>query len=288
MADQRKPWMKWYTRDWRGKPALRMCSYAARGLWIDMLTLMAEAEHYGFLLVEGVGAPTAKQLAGLLGGTEREVAKLLKELGDANVYSVTGQDLPPKIAELVPVDMPAGVILSRRMVRDKAKADRDRTNGSGGGNPRLLGTDNRGVNPTANPQRSEARGQRSEEPAAPFRAREDRALEAWQCKAQVMGWRQAEFMTSTRRFRLAAILDQFGGLDGWDRALAKASEARFFLDDNDRPQAWFSLDWLLDGDHVARLLEGAYAERRKPAAGANTREDWNTRRIREAKEAVRQ
>lgn len=162
MADQRKPWIKWYTRDWRGKPALRMCSYAARGLWIDMLTLMAEAEHYGFLLVEGVGAPTPRQLAGLLGGTEREIAKLLAELRDANVYSVTGGELAAKIAELVPADMPAGVILSRRMVRDKAKADRDRTNGSGGGNPKLRGKVNPGVNPHANPQRSEIRGQRLE------------------------------------------------------------------------------------------------------------------------------
>ena len=161
MADQRKPWVKWYTRDWRADAPLRMCSYAARGLWADMLTLMAESRHFGFLLVEGV-VPTARQLAGLLGGTEREIAKLLLELRKANVYSVTGQPMPADVEVLVPADLPADVILSRRMVRDKAKAERDRANGSGGGNPKLRGRDNQGVNPHANPQRSEARDQREE------------------------------------------------------------------------------------------------------------------------------
>lgn len=155
-ANTRHPWIKWYTRDWRADPPLRMCSYAARGLWADLLSLMAESRAVGFLLIEDV-VPTCKQLAGLLGGTEKEIAKLRAELCEANVYSVTGYPMPDDVAALVPADMPHGVILSRRMVRDKAKADRDSENGKGGGNPNLIGLDNLGVNPSANPQKSEAR-----------------------------------------------------------------------------------------------------------------------------------
>lgn len=165
MADKRKPWMKWYTRDWRSNAKLRMCSYAARGLWADIISLMAEAEHFGFLMINGI-VPTCKQLAGLLGGTEREVAKLRDELGDANVYSVTGSDMPEDVRALIPAGIPDGVVFSRRMVRDAAKAIQDRENGKGGGNPKLREPHKEGVNPQSNPQRSEIRNQSSEAKAS--------------------------------------------------------------------------------------------------------------------------
>jgi hypothetical protein len=160
-----------------------MCSFAARGLWADLLSLMHESNQCGFLIVEGI-VPTPKQLVGLLGGSEKEIRELLDELGKAKVYSVTGGDMPDDVKALIPAGMPDGVILSRRMVRDEAKAAKDRANGKGGGNPKLSGGDNgaggeggqkegqgdnppdekttqgvgQGVNPPANPQRLEVRG----------------------------------------------------------------------------------------------------------------------------------
>lgn len=127
---RRQPWMKWYPSDWRADPQLRMCSYAARGLWADLLTLMHEAEPYGHLIVGSV-APSTKQLAALLGATPKETEALLRELGEAGVFSRNE----------------AGVIYSRRMVRDWEKAEADRKNGRNGGNPALKG----GVNPPHNP-----------------------------------------------------------------------------------------------------------------------------------------
>ena len=48
--DTRKlPWMKFYPADWRADPALRMCSLAARGLWMEMLSIMHEADPRGSL-----------------------------------------------------------------------------------------------------------------------------------------------------------------------------------------------------------------------------------------------
>ena len=159
MAERKQPWRKWYPKDWRADAPLRMCSYAARGLWADLLTLMHESNAVGFLLVEGV-APNSRQLAGLLGGGEKEVRKLLAELGEANVYSVVGGRVPEDVQALIPADMAKGVLLSRRMVRDEAKATKDRENGKGGGNPNLRQPDNPpsngGVNPQANPQKSES------------------------------------------------------------------------------------------------------------------------------------
>jgi len=181
--EKRQPWMKWHTRDWRADVPLRMCSYAARGLWVDLLSLMHESATYGFLLVEGV-IPTVRQLAGLLGGSERKIKPLLMELGKANVYSVTGKPMPEDVEALVPTGMPDGVIFSRRMVRDKAKADCDRNNGGLGGNPGLKPPANGGVNPQANAQRAEVREQMFDEgrpnglpseehhPAVPIAARE--------------------------------------------------------------------------------------------------------------------
>lgn len=172
MSKKRQPWRKFYSKDWRGDAPLRMCSFAARGLWVDLLSLMHESKHCGFLFVDEV-VPTPRQLAGLLGGSEKEIKALLAELADNGVFSLTGQDMPDDVKGLVPAGMPDGVMLSRRMVRDEAKAAKDRENGKGGGNPNLKGGDNGGgfeptgesgapvnggVNPPANPQKPEVRG----------------------------------------------------------------------------------------------------------------------------------
>jgi hypothetical protein len=138
---RRAPWLKFYSSDWRADPGLRMCSYAARGLWVDLLTLMHEAEPYGHLLVSGC-APTARDLAGLLGGTEREIAGLLAQLEAKRVFS-RNQD---------------GSIYSRRMVRDREQAEKDRANGKRGGNPKVKREQSvevkGGVNPPDNPTRN--------------------------------------------------------------------------------------------------------------------------------------
>jgi hypothetical protein len=140
--DARKlPWMKFYPADWRADPALRMCSLAARGLWMEMLSIMHEADPRGSLLING-NTISAKQLASLCGATLRETIALLTELDAAGVFSRADD----------------GTIFSRRMKRDDEKAERDKTNGKAGGNPRL----NAGVNPPDKAQRPEAIFQKRE------------------------------------------------------------------------------------------------------------------------------
>jgi hypothetical protein len=121
-----QPWMKFYPSDWRADPALRSCSMAARGLWMEMLCLMHEASPRGSLLINGQQV-TGKQLASLCGTGLTETVRWLGELAGAGVFSRDEN----------------GTIYSRRIRRDDEKALRDKANGKGGGNPALT----KGVNP---------------------------------------------------------------------------------------------------------------------------------------------
>jgi len=104
-AAKKRPWLKFYPQDWRGDPKLRMCSIGARGLWVEMICLMHEAEPYGHLLINKVPV-TNRQLASLAGIPQADCMKYLLELESSGVYSRT----------------PEKTIFSRRMVRDEEKS----------------------------------------------------------------------------------------------------------------------------------------------------------------------
>jgi hypothetical protein len=112
--------MKFYPQDWRSDEKLRMCSLAARGLWIEMLALMHRSERYGHLLVSG-RVPTDAQLAVLVGAPHDQLPMLLAELDGAGVFSRAA----------------SGAIYSRRMTRDKRKSEKARRNGKKGGDASL-------------------------------------------------------------------------------------------------------------------------------------------------------
>lgn len=113
-------WIKFWPADWQRDPALRMCPLAARGLWIEMLCVMHEADPYGHLLING-RAPNTRQMATLFGVPEKDVTRMLAELEEAGVFSRTED----------------GTIYSRRMVKDEARRVKARIDGRKGGNPRL-------------------------------------------------------------------------------------------------------------------------------------------------------
>lgn len=114
------PWLKFYPTDWRSDPKLRMCGLSARGLWIELISIMHEATPYGHLLVSGL-APTDTQLAVLVGASSDQIPGLVGELEAAGVFSRTRE----------------GVIYSRRMTRAAKKSAIARKNGKNGGNPTL-------------------------------------------------------------------------------------------------------------------------------------------------------
>ena len=115
-----EPWLKFYTSDWRADPRLKMCSPAARGMWIEMICLMHEATPYGHLMIHGQ-SPNEAQLASLTGILSAEVPDLIGELERLGVFSRTRE----------------GVIYSRKLVRMASRAAVSRKNGKKGGNPTL-------------------------------------------------------------------------------------------------------------------------------------------------------
>jgi hypothetical protein len=162
----KNPWFKFYAADWRADPRLRTVSSGARGLWIDMLSLMHEAEPRGTLKVNGRQL-SVQQLEMLFGLTPGLTQGLLDELEQAGVFS-REED---------------GTIYSRRMRRDNEKAEIHQKNGKKGGNPRIRNEGvnpgvkagvnpgvKAGVNPGVKPQKLEARSQNIT--AAATRARE--------------------------------------------------------------------------------------------------------------------
>lgn len=112
----KRPSFQFYPPDWRNDPGLRLCSMAARGLWIEMMCLMHEGEPYGHLTLQG--RPLAPDsLSRLVGESPAQVKRWLRELADNEVYSVAGD----------------GSLFSRRMVRDEELRDRRAAGGEAGG-----------------------------------------------------------------------------------------------------------------------------------------------------------
>jgi hypothetical protein len=102
-------YIKFYGNDWRSDPRLRVCSAASRGVWIDLITFMMEAEPFGYLLINDK-QPTPEQIGMLTCTPPQVVKKALVELEEAGVFSRCED----------------GTIYSRRMVRDRERSEEGR------------------------------------------------------------------------------------------------------------------------------------------------------------------
>jgi uncharacterized phage protein (TIGR02220 family) len=111
----KRPAFQFYPKDWRDEQSLRLCSMAARGLWIDLMCLMHSSERYGHLEVAGK-AMTVEQVARLVGEAPKDVKGWMTELTENAVCSFTSE----------------GVMFSRRMVRDEEIRDKRAAGGEAG------------------------------------------------------------------------------------------------------------------------------------------------------------
>lgn len=118
----KRPAFQWYPGDWQRDTALRACSLEARGLWIEMLNLMHDGIPYGHLTAGGVPI-VPLTLAGMVGvKPAKKVTALLADLEAHGVFSRTE----------------AGVIYSRRMIKDERIRTVRAEAGRLGGNPDLV------------------------------------------------------------------------------------------------------------------------------------------------------
>lgn len=97
-----RPSFPFYPNDWLNDLALRGCSPATRGIWVDLLCIMHEGTPYGHL-ADATGALSSKFIASRCGVTVKGLASILQELEVHEVFSRTDE----------------GTIFSRRMVRDE-------------------------------------------------------------------------------------------------------------------------------------------------------------------------
>jgi hypothetical protein len=111
------PFLKFFVDDWLAEERLRLCSLAARGLWIDLLCVMHKCDRRGYLMQANGQPYSLEQLARLTGCSTEEVAHLRQELLTSGVASANEH----------------GVIFSRRMLRDEEISTARREAGSKGG-----------------------------------------------------------------------------------------------------------------------------------------------------------
>lgn len=163
------PWLKFYPRDWRGDQTLRAVSIAARGLWIEMLCVMHEAQPYGHLILGG-RAVSNDVLARVSGLGADECGALLSELESAGVFSRTRK----------------GVIYSRRMIKDHSRSEKGRKSinrrwKQTSENEEEIEAPNRSPDRVAITQKPEARSQKEgEDKPLPARALPDwLPVDAW-------------------------------------------------------------------------------------------------------------
>lgn len=125
------PYMQFYPGDWLSDPALRACSMAAKGLWIDLLCLMWESPERGVLRSKSGSKTVPKRIAMMLGLKPFSCQKLIQELEENGVLSRDEN----------------GEIFSRRMVREEHLRRIRQEAGRKVGNPNLV-NQNANQNPT--------------------------------------------------------------------------------------------------------------------------------------------
>lgn len=100
--------------------------------------------------------------------------------------------------------------------------------------------------------------------------REDEAFDRYNAMASRIGLPQVQARNDTRRKALRARLDECGGLEGWEVALAKA-EASDFLRGKNRDNWQADFDFLIQRKSFTKLMEGSYDNRPcsgKPGGGS--------------------
>lgn len=147
------PWMKFNVGKWLSDQSIRTCPLSARGLLIDMLSIMHWAKPRGYLLINGVPM-TVDELARSAGAHPDETGDLVRLLVARGAIA---QDR-------------RGVYYSPTMVDETKKAATAKDNGEKGGNPSLCtkkensASDNQDDNPTDKPKRKEVRGKTKDSP----------------------------------------------------------------------------------------------------------------------------
>lgn len=277
------PYMQFYPGDWLSDPALRACSMAAKGLWIDLLCLMWESPERGVLRTKSGSKTDPKRVAKMLGLKPFSCQKLITELEENGVLSRTEN----------------GDIFSRRMVREEHLRRIRQEAGRKGGNPNLV-NQNANQNPTKTLKYSRShipytRSQNKDPlyPPAPEELGEtivegdglpellpvtppgDVSHELFQIDQKVVAWWNS-LPGAKKTSRRALTPAQRRLVEGWVlsgfdwQSVGKCFPLKVTEGRTGADGAWMpSLTWFLEEGHAEAILDGKYdftpADKSKPS-----------------------
>jgi len=96
-----------------------------------------------------------------------------------------------------------------------------------------------------------------------------KAVEVFNGVAEQNRWPKCQDITVSRRRKIQARLETVGGVEGWRVAMEKAGASSFLRGETPRDPKhanWRpTIDFFLDQDHFAKLLEGGYDDRAQSA-----------------------
>ena len=117
--EDKLPWDKWYWQDWSSGAGVQACGFAAKGFWMDLLSIMAKSKIRGKLL-DNESKMETKTIAKLTHSTIEEIEPLLAEL---RLHGVFSEDVD-------------GIIFNRRMARASEISRIRSESGKLGGRPK--------------------------------------------------------------------------------------------------------------------------------------------------------
>jgi hypothetical protein len=276
----KRPAFQFYPGDWQHDVALRSCSVGARGLWIEMMCVMHQADPYGYLVLNGKPIDRA-QLGRMVGASDKDVRRWLDELVGAGVHSEDAD----------------GRIYSRRMVRDERLRVVRGEAGKLGGNPALVGVkdktnviqlcetkDNQSATPSSSSSASllpdaPASGGVDGHPDCPH----DRIValyhELLPICPRVLEWNEGRRAYLRSRWRAKSKPNGTGagyttveaGIEWWRQFFAWVAQSKFLTGQagvsNGRSKPFVAdLEWLVTPNNFAKVIEGKYHDRQLEAA----------------------
>lgn len=251
------PYFPFYASDWLSSAKLRSCSLAARGMWVEMLSLMHKSDRRGYLQIGG-SPVNAEQLARMTGCSTDEATRLLAELLNSGVPSVTDD----------------GIFYSKRMVKGEQKRRLCSAAGKkGGGNPVLRkgvkgtfkGHSKGGVKGGVKGTAKGASDSGSDSSSGKGGAGEGKrggptfaeVAATWNA---VDGVRHCRGPTKARAASLRERCRDPAWVAGWREAILRVSASDFCRGGGS--QGWVAdIDWFLSPSAVTKILEGKYDDR---------------------------
>lgn len=246
--EDRNPWTKWFWQDWESDIGLQLCSLAAQGLWMHMLSVMARSKNKGYLL-DGEKQMESKMLAKKARSTTEETIRFLEELENHNVYSITSD----------------GIIYNRRMVREASLSKIRSDVGKLGGRPKKqkeskkkakVKQDVKALSASASASASLNKNPNNKNHKGVKRLNKKHFIDKWNEFAAARKLAEIQSIADQREKHLKARISS-EDFFSFDELLKAIEEQPWLLGKNEK--GWrVSFDWIINASNYTKIMEKNY------------------------------